>query len=160
MPEATIRDINDVGPQRLQILVSEAEPLEDARREVLGHHVRPLHQLAQQLLAALGAEVERDAEFLDVVVVERAAVVEPALSRLVGRIATQDVPAPLAYGVLDANDLGPERCEEARRASTGQLAGEIADTDVRQGAVGHGGERTRIRDAPVPLPAARAQGGA
>ena len=76
---------------------------------------------AQELPAALGAEVERDAELLDVVVVERAAEVDAARSSTKGGTPRRMSQRP-AYRVLDADDLRAERGEEAGRAGAGELA--------------------------------------
>ena len=46
--------------------------------------------------------------------------------------AAQDVPASLRDRVLDLDDLRAERGEHPGRAGTGELAGEVADPQVRE----------------------------
>ena len=133
--EAAVRHVDDVGPELLQPLVAEAEPLHHAGGEVLGDGVRDAHQLGQQLLAPLGAQVQRDAELLDVVVVEAGAAVGAAVAVEVRAELAHDVPQALGDRVLDADHLRAERREHARRAGAGQLAGQVADADVAQRAV-------------------------
>src|SRR5205823_5037724 len=73
------------------------------------------------------------------------------------RRAAQDVPASLAYRILDADHLRTERREELRRTGAGELSGEVTDADVGQRTAGHAegvachGSRTRRKalDAPV-----------
>ena len=130
--EAAVRHVDDVGLDRLQLLVGEAQAREHAGGEVLGDDVGDGDELAQQLLAALGAQVERDAELLDVVVVEAAADLDAAPLVDERRRAAQDVPRALAHRVLDADHLGAERGEEPGGARAGELPAEVADADVRQ----------------------------
>ena len=72
--------------------------------------------LPQQFLAALLAQVDRDPELLDVVVVEGAAQVDAAPVVDVRRHPAEDVPGALAHRILDPDHLGAERGEELRRA--------------------------------------------
>src|SRR6201999_4114435 len=84
------------------------------------------------LLAALGAQVERDPQLLGVVVVVAAAELDPAPLVHERADAAQDVPAPLPHRVLDADHLGAERRQPLGRAGAGQLSAEIADAHARQ----------------------------
>ena len=59
--EAAVRHVDDVGAQLAQPVVAEAPAFEHAGREVLGDDVGDAHELGEQLLAALGPQVERDA---------------------------------------------------------------------------------------------------
>ena len=130
--EAGVRHVDDVGLDRPQLLVGEAHAREHAGGEVLGDHVGDGDELAQQLLAALGAQVERDPELLDVVVVEAATDLDAAPVVDERRRAAHDVPRPLAHRVLDADHLGAERGEEPGRPGARELAAEVADAEVRQ----------------------------
>ena len=113
-------------------LVGEAHARQHARGEVLGDDVGHRDELAQQLLAALGAQVDGDAELLDVVVVEAATHLDAAAVVAVGRHAAHDVPHALADRVLDADDLGAERGEEPRCARARELTAQVADAEVRE----------------------------
>ena len=96
LAEAGVGHVDDVLSDRPQHLVGEAEPFHHARCEVLRDDVGDGDQLAQELLAGLGPEVQRDAELLDVVVVERAA--EVSATTLVDERwhPAEDVPVALA----------------------------------------------------------------
>ena len=130
--EPRVRDVDDVGLDAGELVVGKAHAGEYAGSEVLGDRVGDGDELAQQLLAALLAKVDRDPELLDVVVVEGAAEVDAAPVVDERRHPAQDVPGALSHRVLDADHLGAERGEELGRAGPGQLAGEVADADVRE----------------------------
>ena len=87
-------------------------------------------------LARFGTKVQRDAEFLDIVIVECAA--ELASPPFVDERwdAAQHVPGALRHGVFYPDDLGAHGGQEARRTGAGQLPGEVADADVAQGPPG------------------------
>ena len=97
--------------------------------------------MPEQLTGAFGAQVERDAQLLDVVVVVGAPEVDAAALVDLRRVAAKDVPAPLRYRVLDTDDLRPEGCKEPGCPGAGQLPGEVADTEM--------GECAARRDGPV-----------
>ena len=144
MAEAAVRHVDDVGTDRLERLVVEAPAVEDARREVLGHDIGDADELPEQLTGAFGAQVERDAQLLDVVVVEGAPEFDAAALVDVRGIAAKDVPAPLGYRVLDTDDLRSEGGKEPGCPGAGQLPGEVADTEMGEcaarrgtGAAGH-----------------------
>src|SRR5262249_24515808 len=108
-----------------------------------------------QFLATLLPQVDRDSEFLDVVVVERAAEVDAAAIVDEWWNAAQDVPGPLPDGVLDADHLRAERGEEFRGSRAGELPGEVADGDVREGRRPRGRQshgRLLVRDTAAPHP--------
>ena len=132
MTEARVRHVDDVRLDAALLLVGKAEPRENARGEVLGNHVGDRDELAQQLLALVGAQVDGDAELLDVVVVERSAEFDSPPVVDVGRRAAQDVPPALLDRVLDADDLRAHRREEARGAGARELSSEVADADSRE----------------------------
>ena len=87
LPEAAVRDVDDVGPQLAEHLVGESHAGEDPGGEVLRHHVGGADERGQHLLALIGAQVERDAPLADVVVVEAAAHVDapPLVDERAGR---------------------------------------------------------------------------
>ena len=105
---------------------------EHAGGEVLGDRVGDRDELAQDLLAAFLAQVDGDPELLDVVIVEGAPEVDAAPVVEEGRHPAQDVPGALAHRILDPDHLGAERGEELGGAGAGELAGEVADPDVRE----------------------------
>ena len=135
--ETAMGNVDDVGFQLLQPLVTKSPPLEHAFRKVLGHDIGNLDELGQDLLAAFRPKVQRDAVLFRVVVVEATAEVDAALPVDGGRPAAQYVPAALVHWIFDANHLGAEGGEPLRRARSRQLAGEVADAKRRQG-FGHG----------------------
>ena len=142
MAEAAVRHVDDVGADRLERLVVEAPAVEDARREVLGHDIGDADELPEQLTGAFDAQVERDAQLLDVVVVVGAPEVDAAALVDLRRVAAKDVPAPLRYRILDTDDLRPEGCKEPGCPGAGQLPGEVADTEMGECAVRHDGRDT------------------
>ena len=141
VPEAGVRHVDDVGADRPQLVVREAEPGEHAGREVLGDDVGDRDQPADELAAALGAQVDGDAELLDVVVVERAAHVDALAVVDERRHAAQDVPPAALHRVFDPDHLRAERGESARRARARELTREVADAEVRERGRRHDGSR-------------------
>ena len=135
--ETTVRDIDDVRLDRLELVVAEAPALQDALGEVFADDVRNADQLPQEFFAALGAQVQRDAIFVGVVIVEATAEIDASTFVDEWWDAAQDVPAPLADRVFDADDLGTERGEPFGRPGARQLAGEVTDAKRRQ-CLGHG----------------------
>ena len=130
--EPRVGHVHDVGSQLSEPVVAEAQPVHDPGREVLGHRVRDPDQVGQQLLAPVGAQVEGDAELLDVVVVEARAAFGTEVVIDPGPDLADDVPHALPDRVLDANDLGAEGGQHPGRPGPGQLTGQIADAHVVQ----------------------------
>ena len=131
--EAAVRHVDDVGLDLAQV----------ARRRSPMRAITPAAKFSvttsesatssrSSSLAALGAQVERDAELLDVVVVEPAAELDAAPVVDERRRAAHDVPRALRHRVLDPDHLRAERREEPRGARAGELAAEVADADVRE----------------------------
>ena len=58
-PEAGADRIDQPRIDALEVVVAEPHPLHDAGAEIVHHHVRGLHQLVDDRLAALAAHVER-----------------------------------------------------------------------------------------------------
>ena len=81
--------------------------------------------------------------------------VGPALLVDVGRHRPKHVPHALAHGIFDPDHVGPERRKPLGGAGASQLAGEVADADVRE----RGGQWRLLagREAP-PYPAGRRAG--
>ncbi len=88
------------------------------------------HDLVEQLAAALGAQVERDAELLDVVVLEPTAELDAATVVDERLHAAEDVPAAFGDGILDLDHLRAEGGEHPGGAGPGELAGEVTYPDV------------------------------
>src|SRR5439155_8833932 len=123
-----------------QLRIAEAPFLQHPGAEILDHDVRdgdqPLHDLQ-----ALGAsDVEAEALFVDVGVVEVSRGVQIDLDALRGRGARQ--PAALILRPLDLYDLGPERAEPARRPWPGPHPAEIDHANVFEGARSRHGRRS------------------
>src|SRR5690606_11348653 len=110
----------------------EAQSFKHTRSEVFREHIRDADEFPQELLAALGPQVQRDAELLDVVVVERAAEVDASPLIHVRPGAAQGVPTPLHHRIFDTNDLRAEGGEKLRRAGARKYPAEVADADVGQ----------------------------
>jgi hypothetical protein len=121
-----------VGLERLELLVAEPQPLHHPGREVLGDRVAHPDELAQQLLAPLGAQVERDAELLDVVVEEARTTVVAAVAVDERRHLAHDVPQAEGDGILDPDDLGAEGSQEPGGPGTRELSGQVADAQVAE----------------------------
>ena len=85
-----------------------------------------------RLAARLQAQVQGDAQLLDVVIVERAAELNAPALVDVGRRTPEDVPSTLADGVFDPDHPGAQRREITGRAGPGELAGQVADRQVAQ----------------------------
>ena len=132
MPEAAVGDVDDVLAQILEPLVAVAPARHHARREILRDRIRDGDQPLEQFAPLLGLDVERDAQLLDVVVVERPAQLRTAPVVHIGRHPAQDVPAPMVRGILNPNHLRAEGGHELGRPSPGQLPGEIADAQTPQ----------------------------
>ena len=130
--EPAVRYVDDVGFDRLQLLVAEAPPFEHALGEVLADDIGDLHQLGEDLLSAPGPQVQGDAVLVCVVIVEPTPEFDTAPLVDEGRYPAQDVPAPLTHRVFDADHLGAERGQPLRCARAGQLAGEVTDAQCRQ----------------------------
>jgi hypothetical protein len=112
-----------------------------AGREVLRDDVGDGDQVPHELTTALGAEVDGDAELLDVVIVERAAHVDALAVVDEGRDTAEDVPATALHRVLDPDHLRAERGQRARRPRARELAGEVADAEMCERGRGHDGSR-------------------
>jgi hypothetical protein len=138
-PQLLNGDVDDLLLDLPQVFVPEAQPLHDPRREVLRDDVGYLDELPKQLLAALGLQVEGDAQLLDVVVVEATPLLQPALPVFEGPGAAHDVPAAVVGRILDPNHLGTKCREQACGPSTRQHTAEVADAKAGQRA------RARIR---------------
>ena len=135
LAKSGVRDIHDTVVQLLQPFVRKPEAGEHSRREVLGHRVGDGHELGEQLAAAIGAQVERDAQLLDVVVVEAGAAIEARPIVGEGLDTPKQVPASLPDRILDADDLSAERGEQAGRPRAGQLPRQVADANAGQSPV-------------------------
>ena len=123
------RDVDDVRLDLAQLLVAELPALHHPRGEVLDHDVRDGDQALQQLAAARIAEVEGDAELVDVLLAEPVAVVEVRLDVLrTARVRVAIVVVDRAgRRPLDLDHLGAERAKDARAPGAGAHPAEIDD---------------------------------
>src|SRR6202007_3352812 len=101
----------------------DAEPVLDVGAEVLDNDVRLLDELVEDVECTRVLEVERDAAFVGVEVLE----VE-AVALVLGAL--------LLAGSLYLDDLGAEVAELADTGRTGARAGQVDDTDMGQRQVG------------------------
>ena len=109
-PEARRLHVDDVGLDLLQRLGAEAPAVERRRREVVGDHVRGLHQVAEDRLALGVAQVEADPPFADVVVVEAGGPVDAGDLQVVvagGRLGHRRVPGHLVIGRVVPQQVEP-----------------------------------------------------
>ena len=67
---ARLLDINNVRPQRFQHVIAQAQALQHARREALGHHIGLRDQSAGDLQPLGVADIERHAALAGILVVE------------------------------------------------------------------------------------------
>ena len=115
---------DDVGPQGLEVFVSEAEALHDAGTEVLGHDVEGGDDAAHHIDRARNLEIEGDALLAPVVTLEVG-------REAVGLEAAR--PAGLAAGRLDLDDLGAHVAEEEGREGPLLVLGEVEHAHAVQG---------------------------
>jgi hypothetical protein len=141
MAEPAVGDIDDVALDPLQLGITEAAVLHDPGREILADDVRDGDQLAQQLSAFRGAQIDCHAVLADVVVVESGAEVDPATIVDVGADPAQRVPQPLGRGIFDPDHLGAECSQDLGGSRACELATQIAHPKVRQRA-GHGSDNS------------------
>src|SRR5262249_6159216 len=99
--EALYGCVDDARVQRRDLIVGEAGPFNYARREILGKDVSLSDEIAQQFLAALALEIQRN-RFL--VRIEHHEVVAVCILPIRRRAASM----LSANRVLDLNDLGAE----------------------------------------------------
>ena len=128
--EAAVGDVDDVFLDLLERVVVVAPGAHDAGGEVLGHAVGDGDQALEQFAAFLGLDIERDAHFAHIVVVERSAQLGAAPVVDIGRHPAQDVPATVVRGVFNPDHFRAERGHELGCAGAGQLTGEIADAQM------------------------------
>ena len=132
MPEAAVRHVDHVGPDLPEPLVRETEARQHSGGEIFGDDVGAGHDLGEELPTALRAQVQGDRQLLDVVVLEATAELAPTALVDERLHPPEDVPATFGDRVLDLDDLRPERGQRAGRPGTGELAGEVADPQVRE----------------------------
>ena len=141
MSETAVGYVDDVRLYRRHVRVREPPSRHHAFGEVFGDGVAHGYEVGENPLGFRLSHVEGDAELLDVVVVESPAEVYAA--PLVGPrpVAAKDVPLPLPQPVFDANDLRPERGENAGSPRARELPGEVAHANLgkrRAGRLGGG----------------------
>ena len=137
-PNPQLDTYKNVGFDLFQTVVAEAQALQHSGGEVLGDCVAHRDDLSQQLLAPLGAEIERDPQLLHIVVVEAPAeLMAPAVVHERGR-SPEHVPLAKAHRIFDADDLGPEGGHPPGGPCSGQLSSEVADANVGQSLRFHG----------------------
>jgi hypothetical protein len=104
-----------------QLVDRQAEALERVGREVLRQHVGAAHERAQAGAIRVGAEVEHDAAL---------ALIEQHEDDAVALVVAADqMPAGLAAGRLDLDDVGAEPGEDLCRRRSGFVLREIDDAD-------------------------------
>ena len=130
-PERRDRAVDEPGVDRGQRVVAQAEALHRARPEILDEHVRALHQIAEDVGALRGLEIERQIALVaidDQVRRRLPALVRRPGARLVARA-----------GVFHLDDVGPhvgqEHAAEGPRQDTREI--DDADTVEREGAGDH-----------------------
>jgi len=115
------RDGADDDPlvQRPELRVGQAEPLHDARPEVLPDDVRLPHEIVEHLAAAVARQIERERLL---VTVDRQEVRRLAVGQ---ERRPHDPHRVAAVGVLDLDDLGAQVGEQHRAVRAGQHPGKV-----------------------------------
>ena len=134
--------IDDVGLDRLDGVVVEAQPRQAVVAHRGGEHVAGLDQPAQRLLGFLLAQVEQHRALVAVDGHEDGAeVVRRALGRMAG--PAHDVAAPAAPPAreLDLDHIGAEVAQHLGRIGPEDHGGHVEDAHALQRAGGFGGER-------------------
>src|SRR5271169_3889076 len=118
------RSIDHARIQRLDGLVTEAQPVHDTRSEVLGDDVGVFDQPAGDLLALLGPQIDDGAALVAVEQQE----VKAVEVRIVG---IPQPPRPVAMGrALDLDHIGTEPCQHLGARGTRLVVREIDDADA------------------------------
>src|SRR5207302_250508 len=119
------RKIDQARVLLVQAGVVEAVAVQDARPEVLGHHVGFLEQPEDDLLAFGLGEVESDALLATIEGHEEMTLA----SRSAGARARALARVVATVGVLDLDDLGAHIREDLRAKGTGNHAREVDDAN-------------------------------
>src|SRR5262249_10429573 len=123
--------IDDARIERRDLVVGEAEPFNYAGREILGKDVNLSDEIAQQLLAALALEIQRN-RFL--VRIEHKEVVSLRLLAIRGRPASLPPPGR----VLDLDAPGPDPGERLGKGGPRLELREINHLDAGERRSHHG----------------------
>ena len=129
LPEPRGGQVDDVGPDRAHGLVVEPPALHHARREALRQHVAVRDQFARDVLPRVRRHVDGDALLADVDLREESAPVHPRSAAGMWPREPQEVEGRRVRP-LDAQDLRPERRENAGRPRPRQVAGEVEHPDA------------------------------
>src|SRR5262249_1661848 len=121
--EALHGSVDDARVQRCDLVVGEAEPVNYAGREILGKDVRLSDEIAQQLLAALALEIQRNRFLVRIEHHEVVAVRILAIRRRAASLLS-------ANRVLDLDDLGAKPGERLSDGGTRLELGEINHLDA------------------------------
>src|SRR3954454_3250869 len=153
-PEALQRRVDQPRVELVQVLPGEAEPVHDARAEVLDQDVGAVHELAEDLLALVRLHVEGEAPLVAVEHRE----VQRVHVRQIAQLAAGHV---AAAGLLDLDDVGSHPREELRADRAGLHVRHVEDADALEGLrnghrgalllvhrLVHGSRRERVRVHP------------
>src|SRR5258706_47552 len=130
-PPQHLSCVDDARVQRCALVVGEAEPFNYARREILGKDVSLSDEIAQQLLAALALEIQRNRFLVRIEHHEVVAVRILPIRRRAASLLSAD-------RVLDLDDLGAEPGERLGDGGTRLELREINHLDAGQGRLHHG----------------------
>src|SRR6266446_2769618 len=157
MAVARHRDIDDIRIDLAQLRIAEAPFLQHPGAEILDHDIGDGDQPLHDLQAPGAADIEAEALFVDVGVVEVPRGVQIDLEVLRRRGTRQ--PAALILRPLDLYDLGPQSPEPARRPWPGPHPAEIDHANVFEGARSrhgrHSPTKARPRKGPSEAPKCR-----
>ena len=123
--EARQRAVDEPGPKGPEVLVSEAQPLDRARTEVLDDHVAASCERQRRLAVGGVLEIERDASLAAIDSYE------------VGRVRARERRPPPAgliagAGLLDLDHLGPQIGQHHRAVRARQHARQIEHAQARE----------------------------
>jgi hypothetical protein len=122
LPEGADRAVKDVGPQRLHVVVGQAEPGGDAGPERLHDQVGLAGQLQRECPAPGILHVEGDGPLAPVGLDER-----PGLTAFVKRT---EIPGIVAGHGLDLDHVRAEVGENHRRVRPGEEPGQVEDAEA------------------------------
>ena len=124
-PEAADREVDQGGIHGAEVFVPDAHAFDDPGAKVLEQHVRTAHELSQDLLSALVAQVEHERALAAVREVERAGHAAAVRSDVAKDVSET--------GCLDLDHLGPLICEDRRRKGAGEHGRDVDDANASQG---------------------------
>src|SRR5271166_3244937 len=122
--EALDRRVDQTRVDLRQNLPAETQPVERPRAEILDHHIRLGDQLFEQLLAASGLQIQRQAALVGVKQQE-----EEAVAVLVTHVAARDV---AALRLFELDHIGAEKAEYLRACRPRLIVGHVDDANARQ----------------------------